>query len=265
MLWRGDHRRGRRALGSRWWATRSSRGWSGLEAMSGIPGLVGATPIQNVGAYGAEVSELISTVRTLDRIHRAAARRCSRWNAASATGRRDSRPNPAAIVVLVGDLPAPAGHRCRPRSAIPELARALGVEVGARAPAADVRQAVLALRRPRAWCWPKMTMTPGVPGPSSPTRSSSPARALALPDDAPRFGQADGMVKTSAAWLIEQAGFAKGYGQGSARLSSKHTLALTNRGGATAADLLSAGTRDPGGRAGRSSASSCCRAGARGV
>jgi UDP-N-acetylmuramate dehydrogenase len=67
----------------------------------------------------------------------------------------------------------------------------------------------------------------------------SPATALALPAGAPRFSQPDGMVKTSAAWLIEQAGFAKGYGQGAARLSGKHSLALTNRGGATARELLS--------------------------
>jgi UDP-N-acetylmuramate dehydrogenase len=67
----------------------------------------------------------------------------------------------------------------------------------------------------------------------------SPAAAEALPADAPRFGQPDGRVKASAAWLIERAGFAKGYGQGAAQLSTKHTLALTNRGGASAAELLS--------------------------
>ena len=82
------------------------------------------------------------------------------------------------------------------------------------------------------------TPTPGVPALSSPTRSSTPRRRPRCPSGAPRFGQPDGRVKTSAAWLIEQAGFTKGYGSGPARLSDKHTLALTNRGSATAADLL---------------------------
>ena len=82
-------------------------------------------------------------------------------------------------------------------------------------------------------------MTPGASGPSSPTRSLLRPTASELPGEAPRFRQPDGMVKTSAAWLIEHAGFAKGYGHGAARLSDKHTLALTNRGGATSADLLS--------------------------
>ena len=100
--------------------------WSGLEAMSGIPGLVGATPIQNVGAYGAEVSQLISTVRTVDRTT-GRARRSSPWNAASATGRPGSRPNRAAIVVTsvtfqlqLGSMSAPdplsrTGPRARRR------------------------------------------------------------------------------------------------------------------------------------------------------
>ena len=99
-----------------------------------------------------------------------------------------------------------------------------------------MREAVLELRRGKGMVLdPEPTTTPGAPGRSSPTRSSTPTT---LPEGAPAFPQPDGTVKTSAAWLIERAGFAKGYGNGRVSLSTKHTLALTNRGGATTADLL---------------------------
>src|SRR6478735_7354405 len=128
----------------------------------------------------------------------------------------------------------------------PELARMLGIEVGQRAPAAEVRQAVLALRTAKGMVLAENDHDTWSAGSFFTNPILSPVQALALPDNAPRFGQADGTVKTSAAWLIEQAGFTKGYGHGSARLSSKHTLALTNQGGATAADLLSMERDDEG-------------------
>jgi UDP-N-acetylmuramate dehydrogenase len=121
----------------------------------------------------------------------------------------------------------------------PELARALGVEVGQRARAAEVRQAVLSLRTAKGMVLDEHDHDTWSAGSFFTNPILSPDRALALPGNAPRFSQPDGMIKTSAAWLIEQAGFGKGYGHGAARLSGKHALALTNRGGATTADLLS--------------------------
>jgi UDP-N-acetylmuramate dehydrogenase len=121
----------------------------------------------------------------------------------------------------------------------PELARVLGVEVGQRVSAAEVRQAVLALRSAKGMVLVEDDHDTWSAGSFFTNPILSQAKALALPTDAPRFSQPDGMVKTSAAWLIEQAGFGKGYGRGAAQLSAKHTLALTNRGSASAAELLS--------------------------
>ena len=211
--------------------------WVGLEALSGIPGLVGATPIQNVGAYGADVSQTVASVRTWDR-------RTGRFATFAVAdcgfGYRTSRfkAEPGRFVVLtvtfqlrLGSLSAPITY--------PELARALGVEVGRRAPAAEVREAVLSLRRRKGMVLDADDHDTWSAGSFFTNPVLSREEADRLPAAAPRFAQPDGRVKTSAAWLIEHAGFARGYGNGSARLSSKHALALTNRGAATAADLLS--------------------------
>jgi UDP-N-acetylmuramate dehydrogenase len=209
------------------------RGWVGVEALSGIPGSVGATPIQNVGAYGQEVSQTLASVRVWDRTLRGirtfAAADCG-------FGYRTSRfkADPGRHVVLEvtfqlrqGVLGAPVAYA--------ELARSLGVEPGTRAPMTDVREAVLDLRSSKGmvldpddhdtWSAGSFFTNPVLP-------------VTALPDGAPSWPQSKGTVKTSAAWLIERAGFGKGYGEGPARLSTKHTLALTNRGGASTADLL---------------------------
>jgi UDP-N-acetylmuramate dehydrogenase len=213
------------------------RSWSGLEAMSGIPGLVGATPIQNVGAYGAEVSELISTVRTLDR---STGQLKTLFPIECGFGYRTSRfkSDPGRFLVLSVTFQLPLGSMSQPIR-YPELARALGIEVGQRAPAPEVRQAVLALRTAKGMVLAEDDHDTWSAGSFFTNPLVSSAQARTLPPDMPRFNQADGMIKTSAAWLIERAGFGKGYGNGAAGLSRKHTLALTNRGGATAADLLS--------------------------
>jgi len=226
------------AAGERWddlVAQAVERGWVGLEALSGIPGSVGATPIQNVGAYGQDVSQTIAQVRVWDRLLRGvrtfAAADCH-------FGYRSSRfkADPARHVVLdvtfqlrTGTLSAPIGYA--------ELARTLGVEIGDRAPLADVRAAVLGLRRAKG-----MVLDPADHDTwSAGSFFTNPVLdADRVPEGAPAWPQGDGTVKTSAAWLIEQAGFGKGYpGDGPVRLSTKHTLALTNRGTATTADLLS--------------------------
>jgi UDP-N-acetylmuramate dehydrogenase len=213
------------------------RNWSGLEAMSGIPGLVGATPIQNVGAYGAEVSELISTVRTLDRF---TGQLKTLFPVECGFGYRTSRfkSDPGRCLVVSVTFQLPLGSMSQPIR-YPELARALGIEVGQRAPAPEVRQAVLALRTAKGMVLAEDDHDTWSAGSFFTNPLISSAQARTLPPDAPRFNQADGMIKISAAWLIERAGFGKGYGNGAARLSRKHTLALTNRGGAAAADLLS--------------------------
>jgi UDP-N-acetylmuramate dehydrogenase len=212
------------------------RGWSGLEPMSGIPGLVGATPIQNVGAYGAEASELISMVRTFDR---STGLLKTLFPIECGFGYRSSRfkSDPGHFVVLSVTFQLPLGSMSQPIR-YPELARVLGVEVGQRAPAAEVRQAVLALRSAKGMVLVEDDHDTWSAGSFFTNPILSQARALALPADAPRFSQPDGTVKTSAAWLVEQAGFGKGYGRGAARLSAKHTLALTNRGAASATELL---------------------------
>jgi len=213
------------------------RGWSGLETMSGIPGLVGATPIQNVGAYGADVSELISRVVTLDR---STGQRKTFSPMDCSFGYRTSRfkTDPGRFLVLSVTFQLRLGTMSQPIR-YPELARALGIEVGQRASTAQVRQAVLALRTAKGMVLAEHDHDTWSAGSFFTNPILSAAEALALPPDAPRFAQSDGTVKTSAAWLIEQTGFVKGYGHGAARISSKHTLALTNQGGATAADLLS--------------------------
>ena len=213
------------------------RGWSGVEVMSGIPGLVGATPIQNVGAYGADVSELISMVRTLDR---STGQRKTFFPIECGFGYRTSRfkSDPGRFVVLSVTFQLRLGSMSQPIR-YPELARVLGVEVGQRAPAAEVREAVLALRGAKGMVLVEDDHDTWSAGSFFTNPILSQAKALALPSEAPRFSQPDGTVKTSAAWLIEQAGFGKGYGRGGARLSAKHTLALTNRGAASAAELLS--------------------------
>jgi len=248
-------------------------GLSGIECLSGIPGLAGATPIQNVGAYGQEVSETIVAVRAYDRLHgtvvtlanadcgfgyRTSAFKRSGApmpNGRTKPARRRAAADPAGATgrfVVLGvtfrllrdKLSAPVGYR--------ELARVLGVPEGGRVPLGDARAAVLTLRRGKG-----MVLDPGDPDTRSAgsfftnpvldlrrldevrrraaARSGHPAAEVTVP----HFPAGDGQVKVPAAWLIEQAGFAKGYaGAGGARISSKHTLALTNPGGASSASLV---------------------------
>ncbi|WP_370248335.1 UDP-N-acetylmuramate dehydrogenase [Nocardioides sp.] len=210
-----------------------ARGWVGVETLAGIPGSVGAVPVQNVGAYGAEVAQVIARVRAYDRHER---RVVTRSAPECGFGYRTSvfKAEPDRHVVLdvtfqlrLGDLSAPVAYA--------ELARTLGVAEGARAPLAQVREAVLGLRRGKGmvldaadhdtWSAGSFFTNPVLP-------------PDAVPAGAPAWPQPDGRVKTSAAWLIEHAGFARGHGAGRATLSTKHTLALTNRGAAAASDVL---------------------------
>nr|WP_205707566.1 UDP-N-acetylmuramate dehydrogenase [Kineococcus vitellinus] len=230
-------------------ATAVRRGWTGVEALSGIPGSTGATPVQNVGAYGQDVSQTIETVRTWDRVER---RQRTFAAAELGFGYRTSLLK-TSRVALAGEHPESRyvvlavtfQFRLSDRStavAYPELARRLGVRVGERAPAADVRAAVLELRAGKGMVWDPRDLSDRdtwSAGSFFTNPVLSPAEADRLPADAPRFPADGGAVKTSAAWLIERAGFGRGFGApGPAALSTKHVLALTNRDGATAEDLL---------------------------
>jgi UDP-N-acetylmuramate dehydrogenase len=222
--------------------------WSGIEALSGIPGATGATPVQNVGAYGADVSQTIAAVRTWDRERNAVQ---TFTNSELKFGYRDSILKRTTVngspryVVLTVEFQLPLGRMSAPiRYA--ELARVLGVEQGQRAYSNDVRREVLRLRASKG-----MVLDPADRDTYSTgsffTNPIVPAEvADGLPESAPRYpGGSDGRVKLSAAWLIDHAGFGKGFGLGDgsvsggrASLSTKHTLAITNRGSARAADMV---------------------------
>ena len=209
--------------------------WSGMETLSGIPGSVGAVPIQNVGAYGSEVATLIQQVRTWDRaegvIRTFAAAECC-------FGYRDSRfkREKGRHLVLRVDFQLPLGELGQPVR-YPELARALGVEVGQRAPAARVRETVLAIRRRKGMVLDENDHDTWSAGSFFTNPILTSEQAASLPVEAPRFPAGE-EVKTSAAWLIQHAGYPAGHGSGPARLSTRHVLALTNRGHATTADIL---------------------------
>jgi len=226
-------------------ATTVAAGLAGLECLSGIPGSTGATPIQNVGAYGQEVASTISGVRVLDRRTGEAADleppACGFAYRSSAFKRDDRYVVLAVSFDLVrADISAPLRYG--------ELARSLGAGEGEGAPLRDVRDAVLALRRDKGmvldaddhdtWSAGSFFTNP-VLDLNDLAALERRARELDGPDTAPpRFPAGDGQVKTSAAWLIERAGFAKGDVRGGVALSSRHALALTNRGGASSEELI---------------------------
>ena len=218
----------------------------GLEALSGIPGLVGASVVQNIGAYGQDVSQTVVGVRAYDR-QVGATVVLSGQDCRFAYRHSAFKDEPGRWVVLavtfslgVGELSAPVGYA--------ELARRLGVQVGERAPLTEVREAVLALRRGKG-----MVLDAADPDTRSagsfftnPLLTGEQLQALrarvtercGAAVRSPEWAEPDGRTKVSAAWLIERAGFGKGAFEGPVGISSKHTLALVNRGGGTSADLL---------------------------
>jgi UDP-N-acetylmuramate dehydrogenase len=222
--------------------TAVEHGLGGLECLSGIPGSAGATPVQNVGAYGAEVSDTITRVRLLDRTSGAV-----RWVAGDELrfGYRTSALKRAEMpsVVLEVEFALDASGRSAPLR-YGELTAALGVGSGARADPKAVREAVLTLRGRKGmvldaadhdtWSVGSFFTNPVV-APEAYQRL-----AAAQEGPVPHYPAPDG-VKLAAGWLVERAGFAKGYPhheRARCRLSTKHALALTNRGGATAEDVI---------------------------
>lgn len=224
-------------------------GWAGIECLSGIPGTVGATPIQNVGAYGQEVSETIIAVRVLDRdtleARTIGPEECAfayRDSAFKHSGSRLSR----AVVVSVTFALRPGGA---PALRYPELCRALSA-ASARPSLAQVRSTVIALRRAKSMVLDPHDHNRRSAGSFFTNPVLTPAeadevvrRAMAFgmishPSEVPRFAAGDGRVKLPAAWLIERAGFCKGAREGAVGLSTRHALALVHHGGGTSAELL---------------------------
>ncbi|MCH9815707.1 MAG: UDP-N-acetylmuramate dehydrogenase [Actinomycetia bacterium] len=215
--------------------TAVSAGLSGIEALAGIPGLVGATPIQNVGAYGQEVASVIRSVHVYDRLTQQPQQLTS---AECRFGYRTSlfKDTPGRFVVLDVTFALRQTSRSQP-IAYAELAKALSVSQGETAPLGATRNAVLALRRRKGMVLDANDADSRSAGSFFTNPILSPKAAEQLPPEAPQYPGTTG-VKTSAAWLIENAGFTKGYRNGNAQLSTKHTLAITNPGAASAAEVL---------------------------
>ncbi|AZQ72197.1 UDP-N-acetylmuramate dehydrogenase [Streptomyces luteoverticillatus] len=222
-------------------------GLAGVECLAGIPGSAGATPIQNVGAYGQDVSQTITEVVAYDR---RTDETVTLTSTECAFSYRHSRfkEDPSRYVVLrvrfeledAGGLSAPIRYA--------ETARTLGVEQGDRVPAVRARETVLKLRSGKGmvldpedhdtWSAGSFFTNPILTAAEHEAFLARVTERLGADVMPPAFPAGDGLVKTSAAWLIDKAGFTKGYGSGPARISGKHTLALTNRGSASTEDLL---------------------------
>ena len=213
--------------------------FAGLECLSGIPGHSGATPIQNVGAYGQEVSKVISSVDVIDRVTgeqcRLTPKQCD-FGYRTSRFRRD--PSEFVVVAVTFDL-IPGG---RPTLRYEQLIETLDAR-GRVPPLTEVREAVLSLRRSKS-----MVLDPSDPNRRSigsffvnPVVRVSDADLIeeGEPDvGMPRFPGPDGRVKIPAAWLIERSGFTKGFQRGTVGISTKHSLALVNHGGGRAAELI---------------------------
>ncbi len=241
------------------------QGWAGIEALSGIPGLAGAAPVQNIGAYGAELGDVLHSIEFLDSMT-GEVLRLSASDLELGYRMSSIKQGREGVVLSIdlllhadsGGLSAPIGYG--------QLAGALGVEIGDRVPLKVLREAVLRLRASKGMVLDAEDYDSWSSGSFFTNPIVSEHFARNLPDDAPRFLMADDepeattisfedldrgvlppapasaeprLVKLSAAWLIEHAGVSKGFhlpGSGAA-ISSKHTLAITNRGAASADDV----------------------------
>jgi len=215
--------------------TTIASGFAGLETLSGIPGTVGASPIQNIGAYGHEVSEFITRVRTYDRQEKALK---TFTNSECEFSYRNSlfKSHPGRYVVLDVQFQIRRGEFSDPITYL-ELAKELGVELGDKAPVVATREAVLKLRASKGMLLSSEDHDSWSAGSFFTNPIISQQAADGLPNSAPKWPLTDGRVKISAAWLIENSGIHKGDEVGGARISTKHVLALTNAGSATAADI----------------------------
>lgn len=212
------------------------KGFVGLETLSGIPGTVGASPIQNIGAYGHEVSEVIARVRTWDRKAGAYKTFSNSECEFEYRSSRFKKDKDRYVIIDVtfqlknGEMSLPIKYE--------ELARALNVKLDDRVLVEQVRSAVLSLRALKGMLLDKKDHDTWSAGSFFVNPIVSPDIAASLPSDAPRWPQPDGRIKTSAAWLMERAGVKKGDCFEGAGVSKKHVLALVNNGNAKASDLI---------------------------
>ncbi len=212
--------------------TTINQGWAGLECLSGIPGTVGAAPIQNIGAYGHELSEFVTRVRTYDRQSKSIK---TFTNLECEFSYRDSifKREPGRYVILEVQFMLRRGEMTSPIM-YEELARELGIKVGEKADVIKTRAAVLKIRARKGMLLDANDRDTYSAGSFFKNPIVTEAQ---VPDGAPKFFQPDGLVKTSAAWLIENSGIEKGQRLNGAGVSTKHVLALTNADNATAADI----------------------------
>jgi UDP-N-acetylmuramate dehydrogenase len=241
----------------------AAQGWSGIEALSGIPGSAGAAPVQNIGAYGQELSSSLVAIDFLDfdtgKLVRVAAAELGLGYRTSAL-KRGRLGLVVSLDLALADDAGPAGAGLSQPIAYAQLASALGVRIGDRVPAAELRAAVLELRASKGMLWDPADPDSASAGsfftnpvvseqfarqlpadaPRWPTAPEEAARVLPLGSDIPHVARGEYLVKLSAAWLIEKAGITRGFSIPGSRaaVSSKHTLAIVNRGGATAADVV---------------------------
>ncbi|CAN2176885.1 MurB UDP-N-acetylmuramate dehydrogenase [Candidatus Nanopelagicaceae bacterium] len=215
--------------------TTIDRGYAGLETLSGIPGTVGAAPIQNIGAYGHEVAEFITRVRTYDRQEKAVK---TFTNAQCEFTYRNShfKSHPGRYVVLDVQFQIRIGEMSDPITYV-ELAKKLGIDPGDKATVKETRAAVLELRAIKGMLLSPDDHDSWSAGSFFTNPIVTQQQADTLPNAAPKWPLNDGRVKISAAWLIENSGTHKGDEVGGARISTKHVLALSNSGNATAADI----------------------------
>ncbi len=206
-----------------------------LESLSGIPGTVGATPIQNIGAYGHDVAEVIARLRTYDRLEKSVktftADQCG-FSYRDSIFKRDRDR----YVILDVTFQLRRGEHSLPIS-YQELATRLGVNIGDRVPILDVRRVVLELREKKGMLYKEQDKNWSA-GSFFVNPVISASEVLQLPAETPRWVQSDGSVKIPAAWLMEHAGVVKGETLGGASISARHVLAITNSGTASASEIL---------------------------
>jgi UDP-N-acetylmuramate dehydrogenase len=211
-------------------------GFSGLETLSGIPGKVGAAPIQNIGAYGQEFSSVVARVRTWDRSAKEqrtfTANQCAFGYRTSLFKREPNRYVILDVTVQLkkGELSIPITY--------PELAKELAITVGDRAAVSKVRERTLAIRARKGMVLSEQDRDSWSAGSFFINPSVSPEIAATLSGDAPRWPNVDGSIKLSAAWLLERSGIAKGERLGGAGISTKHVLAITNAAEATSVEII---------------------------
>jgi len=212
------------------------KGFADLESLSGIPGTIGGAPIQNIGAYGHEVSETIARVKAYDRTK---GEITTFTNEQCQFSYRNSvfKAEAGRFVILNVTFQLRKGEQSLPIT-YAELAKFLSINIGDRAPVVEVRKAVLQLRGRKGMLIDAGDVNSNSAGSFFVNPILSKEVADKLPTDAPRWPQADGRVKTSAAWLMEHAGVNKGEKLAGAQISNKHVLALTNSGDATAGDIV---------------------------